>query len=76
MTNTTLRVHGIKETESYMMHDVKITEQVPSLSTSLPNTLSNQDPDNFHHITYLLLENHQYDMLIGLDNIRLIMQRD
>ena len=58
------------------MHDVKTTEQVPSLSTSLLNTMSEWDQENFCHISYPLLDNHQCDMLIGVDNIQLFMQHD
>ena len=45
-----LRIHWLEETEDFLIHNVMVTDVVPKLKHSLPNTLNIELFDNFNDL--------------------------
>ena len=67
-----LRIRGLKEPEEFLINDVKVTEMVPELEHSLPNTLDVESFDDFKDLVYPIIDRNHCDMLIEADNIHLL----
>ena len=67
-----LQIRGIREIKTYYLTDVKITDNVPEVKDSLPDTLVLEERENFRDIKYPTIDRDRCDMLIGIDNVNLI----
>ena len=73
MELTELRICGLKESDSFHLKDVRVTDNVPELPESLPNELNIDSYENFSNITYPIVDRDRCDMLIGSDNLNLLI---
>ena len=73
MKDPSLQVCGLAESEFHDMANVWITDRVPTLGHSLPNTLILQEHPNFADIDYPLLDRDCCNLLIGSDCVQLLV---
>ena len=66
-----LRIRGFKETDTFDIQEVRLTDVVPELYHSLPNDFDIDSHENFTDITYPIINRDCCDMLIGADNMSL-----
>jgi hypothetical protein len=72
MEVTTLHIRGLLEDKAYELEDVRITDNVPKLTRSLPHHMEFRLFDKFSDLPYPTLGRKQCDILIGSDNINLL----
>ena len=73
MELTELRIRGLKESDSFHLKNVRVTDNVPELPESLPTELNIDSYENFSNIMYPIVDHERCDMLLGSDNINLFV---
>ena len=71
-----IQICDIHETEAFDMTDVKITDTMPELQSSLPGTLGLEEHEKFRDLNYPTINRDRCDMLIGSDNVNLLEAMD
>ena len=75
LEDASLLVCGLTENEFHSLSQVRITDCVPSLEHSLPNTLELEEHLNFYGIEYSTHDRNCCNLLIDADYIELLLPR-